>query len=401
MSAPLRIVPSHSMPAVYKALHSFGKGTDGRVPVASLIDVNGTLYGTTIEGGAYNGGTVFSISTNGSEKVLHSFGQGSDGAQPGAGLLDVNGTFYGTTENGGAHGGGTVFSISTGGSEKLLYSFGYSFSGSGPAASLINVNGTLYGTTFGGGAYRYGTVFSISTSGTEKVLHSFGSQSDGKYPSGALVDLNKTLYGTTQQGGTYHEGTVFGLSIGGNEEVLHSFGSGSDGQNPLTGIIDVNNSLYGTTPFGGASGSTYAEGTVFTIGTSGSEKVLHAFGCCSDGTLPFAGLIEANGTIYGTTGTGGSLNRCQTSPYYGCGTVFSMSTDGTEKVLHSFSDNSSDGGNPDAALIDVNGTLYGTTAEGGAYGETSGTHGEGTVFSLTTTGSENGQHDRSTAKVRR
>ncbi len=389
------------MPAAYKVLHSFGKGTDGQVPVASLIDVNGTLYGTTIGGGAYNGGTVFSISTGGIEKVLHSFGRGSDGAQPGASVIDVNGTLYGTTESGGAHGGGTVFSISTGGFEKVLHSFGYSFPGSGPAASLINLNGTLYGTTFGGGACRYGTVFSISTTGTEKVLHSFGLPPDGKYPSGGLVDVNNTLYGTTQQGGAHAEGTVFGISTNGTEKVLHSFGSGSDGQNPLTGIIDVNNTLYGTTPFGGVSGSTYAEGTVFTISTSGSEKVLHTFGCCSAGTLPYAALIEVNGTLYGTTGTGGFLNQCQTSLYYGCGTVFSVSTSGTEKVLHSFSDNSSDGGNPDAALVDVNGTFYGTTAEGGAYGEGNGTYGEGTVFSITTTGREKAPHNRSTVKVRR
>ena len=77
-----------------------------------LIDVNGTLYGTTNFGGAYGPGTVFSISASGKEKVLHSFAGGSDGAGPYGGLIDVNGTLYGTTEfGGGTHRHGTVFAL--------------------------------------------------------------------------------------------------------------------------------------------------------------------------------------------------------------------------------------------------------------------------------------------------
>jgi uncharacterized repeat protein (TIGR03803 family) len=45
-------------------------------------------------------------------------------------------------------------------------------------------------------------------------------------------------------------------------------------------------------------------------------------------------------------------------------------------VLHTFSDNGSDGYYPASNLISVNGTLYGTTAYGG-------THGYGTVYSIT------------------
>lgn len=75
----------------FKTLHSFGKGSDGVYPEAALIDVKGALYGTTAEGGAYNDGSVFRISTNGTEKVLHSFGKGYDGRVPVASLIDVKG----------------------------------------------------------------------------------------------------------------------------------------------------------------------------------------------------------------------------------------------------------------------------------------------------------------------
>jgi uncharacterized repeat protein (TIGR03803 family) len=94
--------------------------------------------------------------------VLHSFRGYPDGAHPWAGLLNVNGTLYGTTYGGGAHHRGTVFAIPTSGKETVLYSFGYRPGGANPKAALIDVNGTLYGTTSRGGADGQGTVFSLT-----------------------------------------------------------------------------------------------------------------------------------------------------------------------------------------------------------------------------------------------
>jgi uncharacterized repeat protein (TIGR03803 family) len=99
-----------------KVVYRFKGGSDGGNPLASLVEVNGTLYGTTYGGGAQDLGTIFSISTSGGEQVLHSFA-GSDGAQPMADLTDVNGTLYGTTNSGGYEKGcggkgcGTVFAL--------------------------------------------------------------------------------------------------------------------------------------------------------------------------------------------------------------------------------------------------------------------------------------------------
>jgi uncharacterized repeat protein (TIGR03803 family) len=154
-------------------LHSFGSGSDGENPEAGLIDVNGTLYGTTYKGGAHGQGTVFSITTGGTEKVLHSFGSGSDGANPEAALVDVNGKLYGTTYYGGTHGDGAVVSLSTSQTEHVVYSFGAgSDDARYPEAGLIDVNGILYGTTpYGGGTSDNGTVFSTTTAGKEKVLY--------------------------------------------------------------------------------------------------------------------------------------------------------------------------------------------------------------------------------------
>jgi uncharacterized repeat protein (TIGR03803 family) len=389
--SPAGVTGKPTRPSVtYGVLHRFnGYPNDGAEPYAGLINVNGTLYGTTYVGGAYNLGTVYKITTAGTETVLDSF-KSKKGSNPEAGLIDVNGTLYGTTLFGGANRGGTVFKITTSGKETVLHSFGGS-SGDGyqPYAGLINVKGTLYGTTTSGGAYcpssggyHCGTVFAITTSGKETVLYSFkGGSGDGANPFGGLLDVNGTLYGTTQDGGAYCGsygcGTVFSITTSGKEKVLYSF---KGGEYPTASLINVNGALYGTTPTGGTSDN----GTVFKITTSGKETALYSFkGGSGDGANPSDGLLDVNGTLYGTTVNGGSRS-CTVSSSYGCGTVFSITMSGTETVIYSFKSTHGDGRYPFAGLIDVNGTLYGTTRDGGlsnCYG-TSDFPGCGTVFSL-------------------
>jgi len=117
--------------------------------------------------------------------VLHAFqGAPNDGAFPYAGLINVGGTLYGTTQIGGANDAGTVFKITENGGVKVLHSFGSGSDGVFPEASLINVGGTLYGTTFQGGTAFCGTVFGITKKGFETVLHSFKCGSDGVFVKG-------------------------------------------------------------------------------------------------------------------------------------------------------------------------------------------------------------------------
>jgi uncharacterized repeat protein (TIGR03803 family) len=384
--------------ANYKVVYSFGSGSDGAKPFASLIYVHGALYGTTIAGGGsfycsdqfyYGCGTVYSVTLGGTEKVLHDFITGSDGQNPRAGLIGVGSMLYGTTTRGGSYacygssypGCGTVFSITRSGTEKVLHSFnGYPNDGARPSTGLTDVKGILYGTTgLGGHGECYysgqacGTVFSITTAGAEGVLHNFTGSPDGAFPHSGLIDIKGRLYGTTASGGKHGYGTVFSITTDGAEQLLHSFGAGSDGRTPYAGLIEVNGKLYGTTVAGGAyaCGSHAGCGTVFSITPSGAEKVLHSFGNGTDGANPYASLTELNGKLYGTTIAGGAYT-C--GSHTGCGALFSITPGGREKVLHSFG-NGSDGATPYASLIDVKGTLYGSTEVGGA-------HYYGTVFSL-------------------
>ena len=171
----------HVLPASsFRVLYRFAGSPDGAIPYADLINVEGKLYGTTLEGGrsrcgyGLGCGTVYSVTTAGSEKVRHTFAGGTDGDLPYASLIDVNDTLYGTTRYGGGSGCaqnfgcGTIYRTSVTGSEKVLYRFTNYSNGTQPFAGLINVNGTLYGTTAYGGSSDNGTVFSMSTKGVEK-----------------------------------------------------------------------------------------------------------------------------------------------------------------------------------------------------------------------------------------
>jgi uncharacterized repeat protein (TIGR03803 family) len=203
-----------------RVLHSFAGGSDGFKPYnAGVIELDGALYGTTFEGGTGNCGDgtgcgiVYKISPAGVESVLYAFtGVPPDGQLPLAGLVALNGTLYGTTWVGGATGAGTVFSVTPSGTETVLHSFGTGSDGINPESGLIAVNGALYGTTGFGGSHGSGTVFEITPSGTETILYNF-SGPDGAQPSADLIAVHGTLYGTTLGGGSSGDGTVFALAL--------------------------------------------------------------------------------------------------------------------------------------------------------------------------------------------
>lgn len=109
----------HSFTALSNIIN--GTNSDGAQPVGGLILSGGTLYGTAFVGGSFQNGTVFAVSPDGTGFItLHSFATGSslpnptnsEGMQPLAGLIVLGNTLYGTTSLGGSAGYGTVFSLS-------------------------------------------------------------------------------------------------------------------------------------------------------------------------------------------------------------------------------------------------------------------------------------------------
>ncbi len=352
-------------------LYSFTGGADGASPMGDLVrDAQGNLYGTTSSGAA-NCGTVYELTEPGTFEMLHTF-TGADGCAPCAGLArDEQGNLYGTTWVGGAYGWGTVFVVTPSGTTTVLHDFTGGMDGGTLRSSVIlDAQGNLYGTTLAGGGCGNGTVFELAPSGKLTVLHSFRCMpstvrtSDGRDPwAGLIFDNQSNLYGTTYYGGAYGWGTVFKVNPNKRQQwdtALYNFTGGADGELPRAGLVlDGLGNLFGTT-----------SSTVFEITASGRLEVLHSFTGPPDGSWPWADLVlDAQGNLYGTTSRGGAYG-------FGYGTVFMVTSLGTEKVVYSFTEGA-DGGLPDGGLIlDEQGNLYGTTSQAGVYGY-------GTIFKLT------------------
>jgi uncharacterized repeat protein (TIGR03803 family) len=301
-------------------------------PWAGLVQgPDGAFYGTTYHGGPVDAGTVFRVTASGEFTVLHTFTSSgldgsSDGRHPRAALIEsADGTLYGTTADGGTNDAGVVFRITREGVYTTLRSFPRQpgDSDAGPRSPLLQIAGDpdgLYGTVRSGGRYGIGTrgfgaIFRTTTTNPDPyaapvVLHDFeGAPNDGADPGGGLiVGPDGNLYSTTYLGGAvgaeWGNGTVFKVTPLGVVTILHSFAGGTeDGSQPQGGVILARDgNFYGATHDGGV----YNLGVVYRMTPSGEVTLLHSFARGSDGASPYAGLVEASdGALYGMTAGGG------------------------------------------------------------------------------------------------
>jgi uncharacterized repeat protein (TIGR03803 family) len=383
---PIELLAVPASAQTESVLYSFLGGSDGVSPVATLVNVGGTLVGTTYQGGSGctlspGCGTVFTITPSGTKTILYNFQGGSDGTWPLSPLVSVGNTLYGTTD-GGIYSGGTIYSVTLGGTESVVYPMNGTTDGTEVNGPLLNVGGTLYGLAeFGGHVNRhgeggYGTVFSVTPAGVFNVLYTFKSAGHGWFPQGGLVAIGDKLYGAVAGGGANNDGGIFEITTAGKEKVIYSFKGGSDGAGPNGTLLNVGGTLYGTTQQGGI-GSTGSEwGTVFSVTPAGAESVIYAFNGSIDGGAPNGSLIEQSGTLYGTAAAAGD-------PVRRCGAVFAVTPGGAETTLHDFTGAAAtytDGALPHSGLVAVGSALFGVTPEGGVV--TSG-GGNGTVFTVT------------------
>ena len=373
-----------------KVLHNFN-GTDGSQPAGVVLDASGNLYGVATLGGIRGFGLAFELTPTASghwnEKALIQFNK-TTGMYPNPMVFDSVGNLYGTLKRINPRGTGAVFELSptTDGQwdEKILNIMDNSEGADLPWSVTFDASGNIFSMADSGGKHDGGTIFELSptTDGTwqETTLESF-TLKDGAYPAGnAVFDAAGNLYGATELGGDFNAGTVFELSPspGGTwtYTVLYSFTGKADGYDPSSSVIfDAAGNLYGTTIEGGAFG----DGTVFELSPNPdgtwTETVLYSFQGGLDGSFPSSSTLtfDKAGNLYGEA-FGGGNDRCPG----GCGVVFELSPTGggswTESVPGWF--NGTDGWSPWQSLVfDADGNLYGTTQDGGAYGD-------GVVFEL-------------------
>jgi uncharacterized repeat protein (TIGR03803 family) len=241
--------------------------SDGLVPTAPLVKGDGgALYGTTSQGGASDAGSVFKISEDGTVfSNIHDF-DGANGAGPFAALVKgADGALYGTTVNGGASNFGTVFEINEDGTGfAKLHDF-VSSDGINPYAALFEgTGGVLYGSTFEGGTGTVGTIFKISEDGSGfSRIHDFDF-THGGYPRAAFVKgADGALYGTAGSGGGSGAGIAFKINEDGSGFAsLHDFDF-TNGNAPMAALlVGADGAFYGTTLQGGPGGG----GVVFRLG---------------------------------------------------------------------------------------------------------------------------------------
>ena len=336
-------------------LHALLPTTEGGNPRGSLVRGNdGNYYGLTNTGGTNFFGSLFKITSTGVFTVLTGFNGAIIGDAPNESLIQATDfAFYGTTLNGGTNNQGTIFKI-CGGVYSVLHSFKTTTEGGLPKGSLVQAtDGNFYGITSTGGTSNSGTIFKITSAGIFTVLHHLVSASEGNLAQGSLIQgADGYLYGFTSAGGTSNSGTVFKISTAGALRVIRQLVSSTDGSNPegnlAKGAGGADSFFYGMTR--SRIFKISPNGTIFTI--------LRTLTAATDGNNPLGSLVRAtDGNFYGTNSTGGTISNS--------GTIFKITPAGTFTVLRNLS-LSLDGGTPKGNLIQAaDGFLYGLTSAGG------------------------------------
>jgi len=318
----------------FKALYTFadGQGTSFGRPV--LDEAGAALYGTTLVGGDHLLGTVWKFDAGGYH-VLHSFAGNPEGAFPVGGLArDGAGVLYGTTSRGGSGSGcgsvdtgcGTVFKLDPATkSFSTLHAFD---DGSGifprwePALVGPRLYVTLPQDTFSKDRNAIGAGRPVRMRKSDGGAYtSIPISGPGTWFDSAVTpDTSGNVWGVVRQTVPPEEygGGIYRIDLLDHFALVFAFpGSGILGTQPIGTLVhDVaRNVFYGVTYAGtahlGGCGTVYRFNPVTLL-----VRTLHVFNCNTEGRNPRNGLTLApDGSLFGTTSEGGSD---------GYGTVFHL-----------------------------------------------------------------------------
>jgi uncharacterized repeat protein (TIGR03803 family) len=281
---------------VFTTLYNFKGGDDAAFPVANMVLSGNHLYGATQFGGPADDGTVFKVNIKtGAETVLYSF-SGPDGSAPyWAPALGPDGSLYGTTWQGGTYGDGTVFKLDPRtGAESVIHSFDGS-DGRYPWGLTVADAQTIYGTAAGGGANNCGTLYKLdSSTGTMEILYNFPYKklNGPRFP--VILGQDGNIFGMS-----FYDNYVFNTQTQ-RMTALHSY---DDGQTPTGALIpDQFGNLYATT-----HNFSNSAGLVFALNTAtDTTTILRDFDHKRLGLSPGGVIFGKDGRLFGATYFGGT-----------------------------------------------------------------------------------------------
>lgn len=289
-------------------IHNFpsnSEATSGLIQYPTSI--NGKLYGTTKNDGLFSGGTIYSINPDGTNyQIVHNFSgiTYNDGSSPGADLILVNGIIYGTTISGGIYDGGILYSLNiSANTYNILHNFDYSTSFRN---KLLHDSNILYGTDTRIDnkidLFKYDLITSQFSGYVYSNLSSYSADLRG----GLIKASNGLFYGLTTIGGVNSGGAIYTANTLNDANILFTF----DGVPPQTRypekeLIELGDGfLYGVSTAGGVGDN----GTIFKIDLSGNNyKIIFNNFSFINGRVPYATLYEYGGYFYSTT-LGGGIN---------------------------------------------------------------------------------------------
>jgi uncharacterized repeat protein (TIGR03803 family) len=289
-----KITPS----GTFTELYDFTNTTDGAYPKTPPVQaLDGNLYGTTGNGTI---AVIYKITTAGVFTAMATLPAQSYSPL----LLGIDGNLYGTTLYGGTFNGGTIFQYAVATKKlKTIFNFQTEFGAHGPL--MQGSDGALYGTTATGGTGSGGAVYRVTTAGVYKVLFNFNATSgtDGVASfSGLVQGSDKFLYGVTSKGGTNNLGVLFKISITGTGfTVVHNFATATGDTPYSTPLLHTNGTIYGLTSHGGA----HASNGVFYSMNVGLKPfiaplIVHSGKVNGSVSLLGQGFNTATGVVFGT-----------------------------------------------------------------------------------------------------
>jgi uncharacterized repeat protein (TIGR03803 family) len=304
----------------------------------------------------FSNGVFFNFNTtDNSYTTVFKFATSDSGIMPIGSLIESNGKLFGNTYVGGTYGMGTIFSIDKDGNGfTKLFEFNGIETGGWPIGQLTLLGNTLFGATSGGfGQSENGTIFKINIDGTGFTkIHNFDG-TNGLTPNGSLVFYKEKLYGNTNDGGSDYHGVMFRINPDGTGFTnILDYTSKGTGERSENGIIISDDVIYGV--------SSIDYGSLFSVNIDGTglRKIFEMNDV--SGNFSYCKRLLIKDELYITTSEGGEN---------GVGTIFKIKTDGTGfQVLYNFEgfdDSPVGSGFRNNSLMFHNGVLYGTATGNG------------------------------------